>query len=303
MANNLKDILEKIFGDLAPSQLFINVDLTSLTTMRLKSIGHYALVKNQDNLIKLILRLKEEMIEYRLIGWGANQLIPYDSSKVLYIKLDFPNVLDNEIQKTHYEFNASTPLSNLVSISMKLGNIGWEALTGIPASVGGAIFMNAGTKLGEVASLLKSVNVLRAKGNIEEVFITKDSFSYRKNHFLDSGDIILSGVFTQIGFDQEKIPQKIKEYMSYRKSTQPLKSHNCGCVFKNPPGESAGRIIEECGLKGFKYKNLVVSTIHANFIENIGDANLEDFVGLVNHIRETVYKKYQIELELEVKFF
>jgi UDP-N-acetylmuramate dehydrogenase len=104
-----------------------------------------------------------------------------------------------------------------------------------------------------------------------------------------------------MGFDLEQVPLKISEYFEYRKKTQPLKSFNCGCIFKNPSNLSAGALIDELGLKGFEYKGLRVSTIHANFIENVGAANFDDFKELIKLIQETVYKAKGFYLELEIQ--
>lgn len=279
----------------------LQIDLTSFTTFRLKSIGDVAIVTSVDGLKSLIHHLQQENRRYRLIGWGANQILPQKLEPML-IKLNFP--FDPSIfNQAHdeYKLSASVGLNILTAHAIQFGLKGWEVMTGIPASVGGALYMNAGTALGEIASIVKSVNIVTKSGDEKSVIISKDSFSYRKNHFINDGDIIIGATFFHHGIDTS-IPQKIKDYLEYRKSTQPLATKNCGCVFKNYSQEIlAGRAIDQLGLKGLSVGPLSVSRKHSNFIENSGGATDQDFYELVRLIQEKVKQAHGIEFELEVK--
>ncbi len=282
-------------------EYFEGIDLTHLSTMRLKASGDLAIVKTKQGLRELVAKLVDENRSYRLIGWGANQLLPR-TSKDLYIKLDFEYeeesfTMDNS--KTY--FPASISIQKLISLALKNNIKGWELMTGIPASLGGAIFMNAGTKLGEISSLVESVEILKENGEIRIETIGVNSFSYRKNNFLKNGEIIIGATLKHVEHC-EKVSNIIKEYLEYRKNSQPLRSKNCGCVFKNPENNSIGKIIDELGLKGMSSKNFKISEVHANFIEHIGNGDLEELHFFIEEIKAQVLDKIGLMIECEVQY-
>lgn len=276
-------------------------DLTSFTTMRLSSRGDLIAVRSVSSLQKLLPLLKKYQKEYLVLGWGANQILPAECTKII-IHLDFP-FDTNELNdlKDEYVLPASLGINHLTSHAVKFGLKGWEVFTGIPASLGGAIFMNAGTNLGEIGALVKSVQLVTPEGTLREELINEKSFSYRHNHFVKEGEVIVGATLMHKGVDPA-ISQKIKDYLEYRKKTQPLATRNCGCVFKNPHKElQAGRLIDLVGLKGLTVGGLRVSPKHANFIENTGSSNWDQFEALVNIIKSNMDHFYGIEFELEVK--
>lgn len=276
-----------------------NCDLTTFTTMRLHSRGTLIEVLETEALKELLPALNKNNIPYLLLGWGANQLLPSEvPGVVIHLKMPVPAVeeLCNE-----YEFPASMGLNQLTSIALKFGLKGWEVFTGIPASLGGAIYMNAGTNLGEIGKLIKEVTLVTPDGKVRTETITDKSFSYRKNHFVRPGEVIVGAVIAHHGTDTN-ISQKIKEYLEYRKSTQPLATRNCGCVFKNPlPQLPAGKLIDLLGLKDLRVGDLRVSPKHGNFMENTGKADWDQFSSLLSIIRHEMDVWYGIEFELEVK--
>lgn len=276
-------------------------DLTSYTTMRLASRGDVAEVKSIEALQKLLPVLTKHNRAYLVVGWGANQILPAVCDKLI-IHLNFPfdmTYLDQV--RDEYELPASLGINYLTSHAVKFGLKGWEVFTGIPASLGGAIYMNAGTNLGEIGTLIKKVKIVSKDGTLREEVMNEKSFSYRHNHFLKSGDVIVGATMFHRGTD-EAISTKIKEYLEYRKKTQPLATKNCGCVFKNPHKElQAGRLIDLMGLKGLQVGGLRVSPKHANFIENTASSNWDQFESLVSIIKSSMDHFYGIEFELEVK--
>jgi UDP-N-acetylmuramate dehydrogenase len=278
-----------------------DIDLTSYTTFRLKSRGNLIKVFSLQALREILSLFQKFKKKYLVIGWGANQILPSECDKEILL-LDFPfdkNYLNTV--RDEYEFPASVGLNILTSHAVKFGLKGWEVFTGIPASLGGAVYMNAGTNLGEMSSLVTSVTLMNGDGFLREVSITKESFSYRRNYFVEAGEVIVSVKLKHFG-QSEEISSKIKNYLEYRRSSQPLSTKNCGCVFKNPlDGFQAGRLIDLIGLKNLKSGDLQVSPKHANFMENSGNANLNDFSTVVNTIRFYMNTFYGLEFELEVK--
>ena len=275
-------------------------DLTALSTFRMQSRGDLVLVRELTALQALLKILVQEKRSWRPLGWGANQVLaPVETD--LLIKLDLP--LDASVlaeARDEYVLPASLGLNLLTAHAMKFGTRGWEALTGIPASLGGALYMNAGTALGEIAPLVKSVRLMSSEGVREEA-IQADSFSYRKNHFVRPGEIIIGATLRHLGLDPT-LPEKIRQYQEYRKNSQPLTSKNCGCVFKNASkSKQAGRLIDLTGLKGLSVGALRVSHKHANFMENTGGASADEFFELARLINQQMQLHWGVEFELEVK--
>ena len=276
-----------------------NADLTTFTTMRLHSRGTLIEILETDALTKLLPLLNKNQIPYLLLGWGANQLLPAEVPGVV-IHLKMPHILPDELH-AEYSLPASVSLNQLTGLALKFGLKGWEVFTGIPASLGGAIYMNAGTNLGEIGKLIRKVTLVTPEGNLRTETISEKSFSYRKNHFVNPGEVIVGAVIAHHGTDQN-ISQKIKEYLEYRKNTQPLATRNCGCVFKNPrPQLPAGKLIDLLGLKDLRIGDLRISPKHGNFMENTGKAEWDQFSSLLSIIRHEMDVWYGIEFELEVK--
>ena len=276
-----------------------------MSTMRLTSKGDLITVRSKEALIHVQKILSAQKVKPVILGMGANQLLAI-KSKNPYLKLELP--FDKSyLEEVHeeYELPASVTLSILSSHAVKFGLKGWEGLTGIPATVGGAVFMNAGTNLGEIAPLVRKVWVISRSGEEKEIEITKESFSYRKNHFLNEGDIIYKVLLVHLGQDPE-ISNTIKEYLSLRNKTQPLKEFTCGCVFKNNIKGAricrAGQFIDILGLKGLTHRNLRISPKHANFIENMGGASKIGMVELIEIIKNELYLQYGVRFETEVQF-
>lgn len=282
-------------------EINLGCDLGNLTTMKLKTIGNLAIVKTEAALCELLKHISMQNIKYSLLGLGANQIITKNQDS-LFIKLDFKELEDPLITlKSEYVLPAQITLNKLTGFAIKHSLKGWEVFTGIPATLGGAIFMNAGTTLGEIGSIIKEVNVITKEGNKKKYSMDKNSFSYRKNNFLQVGDIIISATVFHHGVDLA-ISELIKKYLMLRNDTQPLNAKTCGCVYKNFSKEiRAGQSIDLCGLKGLTYKGLKISHKHANFIENNKNASVEDFILLEKAINLVLQENFGVKFELEVK--
>ena len=246
----------------------IQKDLSKFSTMRLKSVGNLITIKNVVTLKQVLALLTKNKMNWRTLGWGANILLP-ETSEVPYLHLDFDydrTIFDEP--RAEYLLPASVSLATLTSHANKFGLKGWEVFTGIPASLGGATYMNAGTNLGEIGNVITEVFLINKFGEEKIVKINSTSFSYRHNHFVDDGDVIYQIRLKHFGQD-EAISKKIKEYLEMRNRTQPLKEWTCGCIFKNYENNErgvtcrAGLFIDIMGLKGLTYKNLQVSLKHA----------------------------------------
>ncbi len=282
-------------------------DLKKFSTMRLNAIGDLITVKTVEALKRTLKILTNNKIEYRVLGWGANVLLP-EHSELPYVQLDFDfDKSELESAKNEYILPASVSLATLTSHANKFGLKGWEVFTGIPASLGGAIYMNAGTNLGEIGALITEVKIVTALGEEKLIKIDENSFSYRHNNFVIKGDVIVEARLKHFGIDVA-ISKKIKEYLEMRNRTQPLKEWTCGCIFKNYQDQvrevtcRAGQFIDILGLKGLTYKNLQVSPKHANFMENKGDSSYEDVLSLIRILQKEMKLQYGVSFIPEVEF-
>jgi len=296
--------LGNLLKDIPDINVDINIDLTKFTTMKLIANGDLITVLAISALKEVTKTLTRNNVSYIILGWGANMLLKKQST-LPYIKLDFPfdrNIF--ETSENYFKLPASAPLSSLTAVAVQKGFKGWDVFTGIPATLGGAIAMNAGTNLGEIGSLIKEVVVVDKFGKERTEIINEKSFSYRKNHFLKSGDIVVGATMKHFGID-EKIKTLIKEYLGKRNSSQPMQMKTCGCVFKNRKIVDktchAGGHIDRIGLKGLYYNGVQVSQVHANFMENIGNASYEDVLELIEIINDELNMTFGWTLETEVK--
>ncbi len=283
-------------------EILQNINLQKYTTIKIAKVGQIAICKTEKGLIDLITELKKIGISYRMVGWGANQVL-HNIEKTLCIKLDF-NFDKSQIDSNSkvFELPASANLNQLTSLAIKYGFSGWEVFTGVPGSLGGAVCMNAGTSLGEIGELVESVRVLRSNLKTETLTLGKESFVYRNNKFLNEGDIILSAKIKHFGIDPN-LSEKITKYLDYRKATQPLTTRNCGSVFKNHSQFKAGIVIDRIGLKGFGTENVSVSLKHGNFIENNGQGSSDEFIEVIDSLKEVIERFSGLKFELEVKVY
>ena len=288
-------------------EIEIDKDLKKYSTMRLEARGDLITVKSVDGLKVTLKTLTSKKIGYRALGWGANVLLPLKAD-IPYIQLDFEfdrSIFDTP--KKQYILPASVSLATLTSHANKFGLKGWEVFTGIPATLGGAIFMNAGTNLGEIGSIVKEIKLITKNGEDKSVIVDKNSFSYRLNHFVDSGDIIYEARLVHFGLDKA-VSKKIREYLEMRNRTQPLKEWTCGCILKNhfDPVSGitcrAGLFIDIIGLKGLMIKNLKISPKHANFMENSGESSSEEVKQMINILQKEMKLQFGVLFETEVEF-
>ena len=285
-------------------------DLTGYSTLQLKGRGNVITVSDRKSLQSVVKDLFQSNILYRVLGKGSNILID-EWSEEPYIKIDFvfdKGIFNNNLNT--FTIPASVPLNLLTAVAIKNGFSGWEVFTGIPASLGGAIAMNAGTSLGEISNIVDSVTTIRSDGEVSIRKLNKKDFSYRANHFLSPGEIIIEATLFHHGLSSE-IPSLIKNYLQKRSDSQPLTKKTCGCTFKNRVVKEdknletcrAGQFIDMIGLKGFEYKSLRVSPTHANFIENMGGATKQGFLELIEIINNEVDKNAGFKFETEVVSF
>jgi len=285
------------------------VPMSEYTTFRVGGPVE-ALCRVQDitALQKLCAFLHIEGIPFLIVGRGSNLLVSDQGFEGVAIILDGELARVNEYPDDGLDIACSVvvagggaPISDLISFCRLKGLGGLEFLSGIPGTVGGALYMNAGAFGEEIGSRVQSIRILVGPENRIVEFKKSDlSFSYRKLG-IEKGAVIVGASFVLTGEDKDVIGLRIAEYLKKRKKTQPTGYASAGSVFKNPPGMYAAKLVQEAGLKGKRIGGAMISEKHANFIVNTGGAVASDIISLIDLCKNRVKEMAGIDLETEIQ--
>ncbi|SER63722.1 UDP-N-acetylmuramate dehydrogenase [Salipaludibacillus aurantiacus] len=245
--------------------------------------------------------IKEKKLPWFILGRGSNILVSDKGINGVVIKLG-DKLASFKQEGDLISVGAGFSLIKLATIMSKKGYSGLEFAGGIPGSVGGAVFMNAGAHKSDISAILTKAYVLMRNGECTWLSNEELKFAYRSSVLQKNGGICISAEFQLNKGNTAEIRERLQTNKNYRKETQPWKDPCCGSVFRNPLPEHAGRLIEELGLKGYKVGGAQISERHANFIVNTGDASAEDILTLIDYIKEQVRIHYGIDLETEVEY-
>lgn len=276
-----------------------NISLKKYNTYRIDILAKYMVFpKNTKELIELINFARTNNIKYMILGNGSNVIFNTTYYDGIIIKLDNFNNMTIKGNKVYAEAGYSLIKLAISTINAELS--GLEFACGIPGTVGASISMNAGAYNLDISNSLESISVLTPQNEIITLNKKKLEFSYRDSFLKRNPDyVVLSANFLLKKGNREEMLLQMEERKKRRKDTQPLEYPSAGSVFRNPPSMYAGELIEKCNLKGYCIGDATVSTKHANFIVNKGNATGKDIVSLINKIKEEVKNKYKIELILE----
>lgn len=251
-----------------------------------------------DDLSTLVERARSQAVPVKVLGNGANVLICDDGFDGVVVRLDAPVFSRVERREGEVSVGAGVELMPLSRRCSEQGLAGLEGLAGIPATVGGAVRMNAGGRFGDFGSVVSEVEILREDGRVERR--TRDTLGFGYRHSDIGAGIVLSARLELTQDDPDRIKKKFDECFEFKKASQPLADRSAGCVFKNPPGASAGALIDQAGLKGMACRRAHVSKRHANFIVTERGAKASDVLGLIDVVRERVADSCGVLLELEI---
>lgn len=275
------------------------VSLTEKTSLEIGGTTDEILLRRYDTIPQVMRLLADEHIPYKFLGGGTNVLIA--DGELPYIVLHLPSVQSGmRIEGNAAFVDASADLGGMVTFCAKNDLGGMEGLIGVPGSVGGALRMNAGAYGTQIGTHVREVELYRAaSGQLETLRGDDIRFDYRHTSFAPD-DVMLRVKLELPSKPFKEILAGIKVCNEKRRSSQPLNQKSAGCIFKNPPGGSAGRMIDELGLKGHRVGDAMVSDRHANFFVNAANASCSDMLKLIDDVRERVLAANGVELENEV---
>lgn len=274
--------------------------LAQKTTVRVGGPADLFLtVHTIQELKQLFVIIRKHHYPWIVIGRGSNLLVRDEGFPGLVIQLkgEFTELLEVENRKV--QVGAGLSNIQLSRFARKSGLSGVEFLSTIPGNLGGALFMNAGAHGHEIAEVVDWLEYFSIDGVVKRLCCAKLDFSYRHSLFMERSGIILKAQLSLRADTPEAIEQREKEFIRKRKESQPVDRKTWGSVFVNPPGDSAGRLIESCGLKGKGVGKARISPKHANFIENTGGATFQDLMKTVALAQESVFNTYGIQLKME----
>ncbi|MCL2753744.1 MAG: UDP-N-acetylmuramate dehydrogenase [Defluviitaleaceae bacterium] len=259
----------------------------------------FVMPQTAEHLHGIIKGCKENNIPYLILGNGSNLLMHDDGFFGVVISLLGLNKIS--IENGVITAQAGASMKSLAEFALAHGITGFEFCHGIPGSVGGGVYMNAGAYEGEMSQIFVSATCLDGQNSFQEITSAHADFSYRKSFAQTNGLIVVSAAFKGEQGDKPSIAAKMEELQEKRESRQPLEMPSAGSIFKRPEGHFAGKLIMDAGLKGYSVGGAMVSDKHCGFIVNKGDATCRDVLELIHHIQQTVQAKFGVLLETEVK--
>ncbi len=265
-----------------------------------------AMPEKQSQLIELLAHCLELQIPYLLIGNGSNLLIPDSGFRGMVISTAKLAKLTRD--EDYVSAWCGTSLRALCEFARDEGLAGLEFASGIPGSVGGAVFMNAGAYDGEIKDVLycskylvPQLDELQGTASIKHLKSEEHAFSYRHSVFQDKGWVHLSSVFRLQPANPDTINSRMEQLDKQRWDKQPMDLPSAGSVFKRPAGYYTGKLVDDCGLRGFRIGDAAVSDKHCGFIVNLGNATYAEVMAVIRHVQSTVMERFKVKLETEIR--
>jgi UDP-N-acetylmuramate dehydrogenase len=282
-------------GEILPAE-----PLSLHTTWRIGGPARwFCRVRTEEGLSRVLAAAAREGLPLALLGMGSNVLVADEGFPGAVVRLE-GDFLKIRIEGQRLEAGGGAALGGVCAAAARGGLSGIEAISGIPSSIGGAVRINAGAYGGEIFDVLESVRLVSRQGERRETPASEIAHGYRWTALCDSGEIVARATLVLAPASREEIEGRTRAVVEKRRGALPAEP-NAGSVFKNPPGEYAGRLIEACGLKGAREGGAVVSERHANVIVNRDGARASDVLALMRRIRDSVRERFGITLSPEVE--
>lgn len=301
---NINDSIYKNIEDIVGKEnIFIDEPMKKHTSIRVGGNADIFVKANTIEKVKAIYSLaKKQNIKLSVLGNGTNVLVKDNGIRGIVLKVDVDGIdVKKDGNKIYIKAGAGVPIIKLSKIAYENSATGLEFAIGIPGTLGGAIKMNAGAYGSEMKNIVRTTTYLDNNGNMKKITNLEQKFEYRSSIFFKIDGIILeSELELELG-NKEEIENKMKENLIQRNAKQPLDKPSCGSTFKRGNDFITAKLIDECGLKGLCVGDAIVSTKHAGFVMNNGNATAKDFIELTNQVKSEVYDKFNKNIELEVQ--
>ena len=294
------EILKQIKEELAGIEILFNEPLKQYTYTKVGGAADYlAFPRNQYELKRIVTFANAQDIPWMVLGNSSNIIVRDGGIEGFVIMFD--HFHDVRVNGYVIEAEAGAKLIDVTHVARYHSLTGFEFACGIPGSIGGAVYMNAGAYGGEIAHILQSCKVLTPEGEIKTLTAEELAFGYRHSKIQETGDVVISAKFALAPGNYDQIDQEMARLTHLRELKQPLEYPSCGSVFKRPVGHFAGQLISEAGLKGHRIGGVEVSEKHAGFMINVDHGTAKDYEDLIAHVIETVEKSAGVTLEREVR--
>ncbi len=296
-----KKLIQNIINVVGETSVLLDTPMINHTSFKIGGPADVLIMPANINQIKEILNLcKVSNTPWIVIGNGTNLLVSDKGIRGAVIKLG-DNFCDFSLDLDCIEALSGISLSKLSEIAYENSLTGFEFASGIPGTLGGAVSMNAGAYGGEIKDILLETTYLTQSGEIRTINIIEHKFGYRTSIIQKEHGIVLSSKIQLTKGDKNTIENTLNELRNKRQNKQPLDIPSAGSVFKRPAGFFTGKLIEDCGLRGFGVGGAQVSKKHCGFIVNTGNATAEDVLSLINYIKNSVSKEFGVNLETEIR--
>ena len=294
------EILKQIKEELAGIEILFNEPLKQYNYTKVGGAADYlAFPHNQYELKRIVTFANAQEIPWMVLGNSSNIIVRDGGIEGFVIMFD--HFHDIRVNGYVIEAEAGAKLIDVTHVARYHSLTGFEFACGIPGSIGGAVYMNAGAYGGEIAHILQSCKVLTPEGEIKTLTAEELAFGYRHSKIQETGDVVISAKFALAPGNYDQIDQEMARLTHLRELKQPLEYPSCGSVFKRPVGHFAGQLISEAGLKGHRIGGVEVSEKHAGFMINVDHGTAKDYEDLIAHVIATVEKSAGVTLEREVR--
>ena len=300
---NIKDILENSNLTIPKDNILYNEDMKKHTTFKIGGPAEcFIKIKTKEELKEILNIAKENKIPVTILGNGSNILVLDGGIKgiTLTIQIEYIDIKQTG-EKYKIYVGGGYKLSKLAQICLKNEISGFEELSGIPGTIGGAVSMNAGAHGKEMKDIVEKIKCVDINGNEKEFLNEEANFEYRKSIFKGNSYIVTEVVLNLEKGKHDEIKAKMDEYAQYRKTKQPIEYPSAGSTFKRGKDYITAKLIDDAGLKGYSIGDAVVSTKHSGFVINKGNASAKDVLDLVKYIKDTIEEKFNKHIELEIE--
>ena len=300
----IKKYIDDLYKTIPKEKIFLNEPMNKHTTLKIGGPAEtFIKVTTIEEVKKVVEIANENNTPLYIVGNGSNLLVKDDGIQGIVLKLQLDNIeIEKKDKDVMVNVESGVMMGFLAQKLMQEGITGFEELSGIPGTIGGAVRMNAGAHGKEMKDIIQTTTYIDMNGNIHTLTNKEQQFSYRSSIFTKEKYIILEATLKLQYGEKENIKQTMEKYLYWRKENQPLEYPNAGSTFKRGENFITAKLIDECGLKGYTIGGAQVSTKHAGFIINTGNATAKDVINLVEYVKAQVLKQTgkHIELELEI---